>query len=604
MLDWMRVFPFLQWVSMVDSGTIKKDLAAGLTGAVIVLPQGVAFASIAGLPPQYGLYTAMVTPVVAAFFGSSLHLVSGPTTAISIVIFSSVSNYSSPGSPEFISQVLTITFLAGVFQLLFGLAKLGNVLNFVSHTVVAGFTSGAALLIATSQMRHVLGTRVAAGGSFLDTWAGICAGIAEVNPQTLGIALVTIFSALAVRKISGKCPYLLVGMVVGGGTALLLGGPDAGIRMVGEIPSRLPPLSFPDLSPGMIRLLAPEAVAVAILGLVEAVSISRAIAVKSDQQIDACQEFIGQGVSNIAGSFFSSYAGSGSFTRSGVNYEAGAKTPLSAVFAALFLGAVVLVVAPLAAFLPVSAMGGVILLVAYNLIDFQYVAGLLRCSKVETVVFGVTFLATLLLELEFAVFLGVFISIAFVLAKTAAPNVPVISVDQTDPHRTLVDVESRLVRQCPQLRMIRVDGPVYFGSINHIQSRIRHIVEKEKVYNILVICSGVGFMDLNGEEVLIKESDNVKRLGGSLFFSGLRSDVYEFAVQSGFIRQIGPSNFFDSKEQALHEIHSRMDGEKCRICSKGVFLECGAGNRSRFTPKRWKAKAVKPVMLVPAGERK
>jgi SulP family sulfate permease len=376
--------------------------------------------------------------------------------------------------------------------------------------------------------------------------------------------------------------------------------------MVGEIPSRLPPLSSPDLSPAMIRLLAPEAVAVAILGLVEAVSISRAIAVKSDQKIDACQEFIGQGVSNIAGSFFSSYAGSGSFTRSGVNYEAGARTPLSAVFAALFLGAVVLVVAPLAAFLPVSAMGGVILLVAYNLIDFQYVAGLLRCSKVETVVFGVTFTATLLLELEFAVFLGVFISIAFVLAKTAVPNVPVISVDQTDPHRTLVDVESRLVRQCPQLRMIRVDGPVYFGSINHIQNRIRHIVEKEKVYNILVICSGVGFMDLNGEEVLIKESDNVKRLGGGLFFSGLRSDVYEFAVQSGFIRQIGPNNFFDSKEQALHEVYSRMDGEKCRTCRKGVFLECDAEcrSRSRSGPGLWEAKTVKPVMLVPAGERK
>ena len=262
-------------------------------------------------------------------------------------------------------------------------------------------------------------------------------------------------------------------MVVGSLVAASFGSSGDSIRMVGRIPGQLPTLSFPDISFSTLEMLAPGAFAVALLGLVEAVSISRAIAVKSDQQIDAGQEFIGQGLSNIVGSFFSSYAGSGSFTRSGVNYDAGARTPLSAVFAALFLGGIVLVVAPLAAYLPVAAMGGVILIVACNLIDFRYAASLFRCSRMETSVFLVTFFSTLLFELEFAVFLGVVLSIGFVLAKTAVPSVPVVSVDPTDPHRTLVDVESRLVKQCPQLRMIRVDGPIYFGSINHIQNRIK-----------------------------------------------------------------------------------------------------------------------------------
>ena len=549
---------------------------AGLTGAVIVLPQGVAFAAIAGLPPQYGLYTAMVTPIVAALFGSSFHLVSGPTTAISLVIFSSISNHATPGSPEFISHVLTLTFLAGVYQLAFGLARLGRLVNFVSHTVVAGFTSGAAILIVTSQMKGVLGVHLPKGVSFLHTWSDILARIGEINYYVLAIALATLVSALLSKKFFKKCPYLLVGMVVGSVLAAFLSNSTDGIRLVGKIPAHLPPLSLPDFSFPVIRKLAPEAFAVALLGLIEAVSISRAVAVKSEQRIDANQEFIGQGISNIVGCFFSSYAGSGSFTRSGVNYEAGAKTPLSAIFAAMFLVVIVLLVAPLTAYLPVAAMGGVILIVAYNLIDFHYIGDLFHHSRIETAVFMTTFFATLFFELEFAIYLGVILSILFVIAKISNPNVSIISVDQTVRRRTLVDIESRLVNQCPQMRMLRVDGPVYFGCVNYIQNRIHAIIENENIYNILIISTGISFMDLSVAEMLIKESDTLKKMGGNLYFSGLRSDVYEFAIQSKFIEKIGPSHFFDSKKQAMHHIFEKMDASKCAGCESKIFIECRA----------------------------
>jgi len=377
-MNFLALFPFLNWFKLVSKDTIKADMIAGITGAVIVLPQGVAFATIAGLPPEYGLYTAMVTPIIAALFGSSYHLVSGPTTAISIVIFSAVSHHAAPGTPEFISIALTLTFLAGVYQLAFGLARLGALVNFVSHTVVIGFTAGAAILIATSQMKHILGIAIPKGESFIHTWIDIFKDIGSSNLYLLLIAMATLLTALLIKKWLPKIPNLLIGMIVGSFIAFGLKDSVEGIALIGEIPGHLPPLSTPDFSFETLTALAPEAFAVALLGLIEAVSISRAVATKSNQRINSNQEFIGQGMSNIAGSFFSSYAGSGSFTRSGINYEAGAKTPMSAIFAAVFLLIIVLLIAPLTAYLPVAAMGGVILLVAYNLIDFHHIDMILK----------------------------------------------------------------------------------------------------------------------------------------------------------------------------------------------------------------------------------
>jgi len=418
------IFPFLTWFKLVTKETIKADFIAGLTGAVIVLPQGVAFATIAGLPPEYGLYTAMVTPIVAALFGSSHHLVSGPTTAISIVVFSAISHHATPGTPEFLSLTLTLTFLAGVYQLAFGLARLGSLVNFVSHTVVIGFTAGAAILIATSQLKHITGIFVPKGESFLHTWVDMFAGISNFNIYLMVIALATLATALLSKKFIPKAPNLLLGMIVGSVIAILFKDYTDGIKLVGEIPAQLPPFSSPDFSIATIKMLAPEAFAVALLGLIEAVSISRAVANKSNQRINSNQEFVGQGMSNMFGSFMSSYAGSGSFTRSGINYEAGAKTPLSAIFAAVALMGIVLLIAPLTAYLPIAAMGGVILLVAYNLIDFHHITQVLRFSKSESSILLTTFFATLFLELEFAIYLGVLLSLVLFLAKTSTPASP------------------------------------------------------------------------------------------------------------------------------------------------------------------------------------
>jgi len=569
-----RLLPFLQWWSLVTPETLKKDFMAGLTGAIIVLPQGIAFATIAGLPPEYGLYTAMVTPIVAALFGSSRHLISGPTTAISIVVFSAISRYAEPGSPEFIHLALTLTFLAGAYQFGFGLARLGTLVNFVSHTVVVGFTAGAAILIATSQMKHVLGVQVPRGESFAHTWMDIFYQLGNINYYVLAVALGTLFTAIAVKKFFPRAPHLLLALITGGVIALLLGAQEHGIALVPAIPGHLPPPSRPDFSLATIQQLAPEAFAVALLGLIEAVSISRAIATKSHQRIDSNQEFIGQGLSNMFGSFFSSYAGSGSFTRSGVNYAAGAVTPMSAIFAAMLLMLIVLLIAPLTAYIPVAAMGGVILLVAWNLIEFGQIKTLVRASASETGILVVTFLATLFLELEFAIYIGVLLSLVIFLSRTSHPEIVTLAPDRDDPKGKLVNVDTKPVPQCPQLRIIRIDMSIYFGSVNHVANKLAEITEKQGIKHILLEMSGANFIDVAGAEMLVHEAEKLKAQGGGLYFVGMKARVWQFMAQGGFIREIGASQFFDSKQEAIASIYKRLDKEVCETCVTRIFREC------------------------------
>jgi SulP family sulfate permease len=566
------IFPFLIWFKFVTKETLKADLIAGLTGAVVVLPQGIAFATIAGLPPEYGLYTAMVTPIIAALFGSSFHLVSGPTTAISIVVFSAVSHHATPGSDEFVQMALTLTFLAGVYQLAFGLARLGSLVNFVSHTVIIGFTAGAAILIATSQMKHITGIQIVNGSSFLHTWMDLISGISNLNIYLFLIAIATLVSSILIKKVMPKAPNLLLGMIAGSFLAMYFAIYTDQINFIGEIPVQLPPLSIPFFSFSMIKSLAPEAFAIALLGLIEAVSISKSVASKSNQRIDPSQEFIGQGASNIVGSFFSSYAGSGSFTRSGLNYETGAKTPMSAIFAAILLMCIVLLVAPLMAYLPIASMGGIILLVAYNLIDIKQITQVLKFNKAESVILLTTFFATLFLELEFAIYLGVLLSLFMFLAKTSTPEIPTLAPDTSTSK--LVNIEKRPIKQCPQLKIIRIDMAVYFGSIAHIQNRIANISDNEGIKHILIVSSGISFIDLAGVEALINENNRLKKRNGGLYFVGLKANVYEFVAKSYFIQRIGSDNFFDVKTRAISSIYKILDSQICNKCDALIFKEC------------------------------
>lgn len=569
----VQLFPFLQWRRRLDRRTLGKDLFAGLTGAFIVLPQGVSFAMIAGLPAEYGLYTAILPPIIAALFGSSLHLVSGPTTAISIVVFSTLSPLAEPGTAAYLRLALTLTFVAGVFQLAFGLARLGTLINFVSHSVVVGFTAGAAVLIATGQLEHALGIPIPPGASFIGSWAVILKSSGQTNLYELTVALATLICGALLKAWRPRWPGLLVALILGSLVSLAIDGEANGVRLLGSLPARLPPLSAPSFDLETIRLLAPGGLAIALLGLIEALSIARAIAVGSNQHINGNQEFIGQGLSNVVGSFFSAYASSGSFTRSGLNYDAGAVTPMASIFSALFLAGIILLIAPLTAWLPLPAMGGVILVVAFKLIDIHHIREIIQSSKADSLVLLTTFLGTLFFELEFAIYAGVLLSLAFYLTRASHPQVSVLAPDPFDSWRRLRDAETNTLAECPQLKIIHINGPLFFGAANHV-SEIVEEIDADAPRHLLVLGYGINFIDVSGAIVLAQEAERRRHLGRRLYLCRLNREVQRFLAHGDFLDTIGQDRIFPTENEAIARIFTRLDPAVCRRCRARIFDEC------------------------------
>lgn len=570
--------PFLSWKDdLKQRGVLRADFMAGLAGAVISLPQCLALAIIAGLPPVYGLYTAIVAPIIAALFGSSRHLVSGPNTSVSLVVLAAVSRMAVEGSPEYIEKVLLLTFMVGVIQLALGIGRLGRYISFISHTVIVGFTAGSAVLIITNQMKGVLGIEVPSQASFLDTWYQIFINLYRINIPELTIAASTLLSALVFRKFIPRVPYLLGGLLMGSFLAWQLGDAAAGIRMVGAMPAGLPAFSMPLFSASAFHDLFADAFAVSLLALIGAVSIARSVGLKSGQTVDVNQEFIGQGLANTIGSFFSCYASSGSFVRSAVNYESGAKTPMASIFAALILLLIVLLLAPLTAYLPFAAISGLILIIGWNLIEFKHIREIGKASKQENLILGATFFTSLFAELNFAIYVGVFLSLFFYLRRTSMPNIAIMAPDPA-AHNRFINIIRKDLLECPQIKIIRIDGHLYFGSVDHISNFLREVRKGPEKY-LIILAEGVNYVDLDGAEWLVREASLWKRKGGGLYIVRLKIIAHEVLENGGFFEQIGRDHFFDSKSTAISEIYRKLDLERCKACTNRIFMECQQDKR-------------------------
>ena len=572
-----RFTPFRTWLPRVNSRTLKDDFMAGLTGAIVVLPQGVAFATIAGMPPEYGLYAGMVPAIVAALFGSSWHLVSGPTTAASIVIFSALSQHAEPGSMDYVTLALTLTFMVGLVELILGLARMGALVNFISHSVIVGFTTGAALLIASKQLKNFFGVAIPRGGHLHDVLMHFFGQIPNINLYVTAVALATLLSGIIVKRFAPRIPFMIFAMIFGSVVAYLInrqfGIDQTQIAVVGALPDTLPPLSSPDFSLDTIKKLAPTVLAVTLFALTEAVSIGRSLGARSGQRIDGNQEFIGQGLSNIAGSFFSGYVSTGSFNRSGLNYQAGARTPIAAMFAGGLLMLIVVLVAPLAAYLPNAAMAGILFMVAWGLIDFHEIRHILRASRQETAVMAVTFFGALFLELELAIFAGVLLSLVLYLMRVSRPRIVTRVPDPLLPNRAFSSDPE--LPQCPQLRLLRIDGSLFFGSVSHIQEAFAEIEEKHPDQKYLaLICQGINFADVAGADALVQEARKRKARGGDLYLINVKQGLWDSLEESGALDEIDPNNVFQSKTAAIHAIFQKLDKDVCAQCDKRIFQEC------------------------------
>lgn len=563
------------WTHSISRETIRADAIAGLTGATLVLPQGVAFAAIAGLPPQYGFYTAMIVPVIAALTGSSWHAVSGPTTAISVMVFASLSGRFVPGSPEFITAAIVLTLLVGLIQIALGLARLGGLVDFVSHSVMTGFVAGAAILIGLTQFKHVLGLDLPASDHVAELVQTALAQIGDADWRTILIAALALSTGAAVRLWQQHLPNYLFALLVASIASLLLGGESAGIATVGALNEIIPAFAVPEISFGLLRDLGNPALAIALVGLLEAISVSRAIAIRSGQMLEGNREFLGQGLSNAIGSMFQCYPGSASFTRSGVNYDAGARTPMSAIFAAIFLFLILLVIAPVFAVVPIAGMAGVILLVAWRLIDFKEIRHLVTSSSRESVIAGVTFLSVLFIGLEPAIYAGVLLSLAFFLQSAARPFLGQGAPDPNSPRRVFKNAASNNLPECPQLMVARLDGPLFFGSVEFLRRELRRLEqERSSQKHMLFIVKGNGDIDLAGADLLLEEATRRQRRGGSLHLQVKTPKTLEKLARYKVIRGLSKDRIHLSKGDAIAAIVPTLDPRICAQCSSKIFLEC------------------------------
>jgi SulP family sulfate permease len=579
-----RLLPFLLWWPKVSRKTLKCDLTAGLTGAVVALPQGVAFATIAGMPPEYGLYTGMIPAIIAALFGSSWLLVSGPTTAASIVLFSSLSLHAVPGTPEYVELALALTLMVGLIQLSMGLVRFGSLVNFISHSVIVGFTAGAAILIIVSQLKHFFGLIYPRAAHFQNSISNFSAHITELNPYTTTVGLLTLVAGILVKRYRPNWPYMIVSMLFGCCASSiiisLVGKENAAIATVGALPATLPPLSLPHLTLGNIKLLAPTALAMTLFALTEAISIARSLADKTEQNLDGNQEFIGQGLSNIIGPFFSGYVATGSFNRSGMNYDAGAKTPMAAVFAGGVLILAVLFIAPYATYLPNSAMAAILFLVAWKLIDPHHIIKIAKTSVSESIILGSTFMATLFLELQFAILLGIMLSLAIYLNRTSHPKTLVRVPDTRQESRPFITDPQ--LPECPQLKIVRIDGSLYFGAVNHVRTNLQQLMQqKPEQKNLLLVGSGINFIDMAGAEFLLQLVREREESGGKLYFYDMKEGICNHFKFLEYLLQIGTDNIFLSKKEAISEIFSQLDKSVCTQCTSRIFLECATITSAR-----------------------
>lgn len=580
--DWkLRLFPMLRWIHRVDRNTLRSDLLSGLTVAIVVIPQAVAFASIAGMPPQYGLYAGMVPAIVAALFGSSWHLMSGPTTAASIVLLSSLSAFAEPLTPEYVGLALTLTFMVGVIELVLGIARMGTIVNFISHSVVVGFTTGAAILIAAKQLKNFFGVSIPRGGNLFVTLQHFAEQIPNINGDVTTVALVTLLTGFAFKRFVPRFPPLIGALVAGTLTGLLLnhlyGGSEVThIKVVGALPQTLPPFRMPDFDIDTMVKLVPAALAMTLFALTEAVSIGRAIGIRSGQLIDGNQEFIGQGLSNIAGSFFSAYVATGSFNRTSLNYEAGAKTPMSAMFAGIFEIFIVLAIAPLVAYLPTATMAGILFYVAWALIDIPSIKHILHSNRSERAVFGITFASTLFLDLEFAILLGILFSLIFYLMRVSKPKIVVRVPDPTLPNRKFSD-GGRHPRECPQLRIIRIDGSLFFGGVPYLRERLARMArERPEQKHLAIVAAGIGFVDLAAADVLADEALKRRARGGDLYLINIKRGLWSTLEENHAFDKINPKNVFQGKSAAIHAIFQKLDKSICATCRNRIFLECAS----------------------------
>lgn len=536
--------PFLLWWRLLDRPTLRADIMAGITAGVLILPQAVALAAIAGLPPEYGIYTSIFPVIIAALFGSSFHVMSGPNTALAVLIFLDLSSFASRGTEHYIMYAMGLTFMVGVFQVFFGLARLGKLFNYISPSVIVGLTAGVGLVIIIQQLGNFFGILMNQREEIYETVLQVGYNLDHANWAAAASGLVTILVGLIVRRVNRELPHLIIAIVAGSAFAwvldLLWGSATLRIDKLGELTLSAFPFQAVDFSDDSLivyRDLVLSAVLIGFLGLMQSAVIARSLAAKSGQHVNLNQESVSQGLSNMVGSYLSCFASCGSFNRSAANYEAGGKTPLASLISALALAALIWFAADLIALMPIAVMAGLLMLVGWGLIDHKEIGELINAPS-ELLIFVACFLMSVIFGLDYGVITGVVLSIALYLGNVSRPVF------------RRVNGPAAAAYLPPALRdksvtLMRLSGNLFFGSVQSTDLQFRKIARDEGRQSALFLSlEYVGHIDTAGAQSLAKEATRRHQEGGT-FCLGLRDHTFDEVLEkSGAFKVIGADCIF------------------------------------------------------------
>jgi SulP family sulfate permease len=553
-LNWRKFIPFLEWTSSYQKSWLSEDLIAGITIGIMVIPQGMAYALLANLPPIYGLYTAIVPMIVYPLLGSSRRLSVGPVAIVALLVGSGVAPLAAGDLTLFVMYAGTLALMVGLIQLAMGVLRLGFLVHFLSNPVISGFTSAIAIIIAFSQLKHLLGIELARSKSIFAIATEALNRTSEINPLALGLGIVGILMIALFKRINRRIPGALLAVLIGIASVVLFGW-ESQLAIVGEIPRGLPSLTSPDFSLNTWKQLAPMAAVISILSIVQSIAIAKAIQSRNrDHSIYPNQEFVAMGGANIAASFFQSFPVGGGVGRTAVNFQVGARTPLASMISSAVIILTLLFLTPYFFYLPKAILASVIFTAVYSLIDLKEPIKLWNSDRKDFWMLIATFLGTLFVGIEEGILIGVVLSLIMLIYGSTYPHYAVLGHVPDSPYYMNVKRFPGLKFE-PGVLIVRFDAQIFFANSTYFKDTICQLIDKSKTPVELLVLdfSVVSYLDSSGSSMLKQFHDELKSRGVHTKLAAVRGPVRDLMNKTGLREQIGRENIYMRTHEAVED---------------------------------------------------
>ena len=548
-----KIIPILDWLPNYKKEWFSGDLSAGLTVGIMLIPQGIAYAMIAGLPPIYGLYTAMIPQIVYAIFGTSRQLAVGPVAMDSLIVASGVATLAQIGTDRFIEFAIVLSLLMGLMQVAFGIFRLGFLVNFLSKPVISGFTSAAALIIGLNQLKHLIGVDIGRSNRLQDLVIASIKNIGDINLITMAIGISSILILVFFKKLFKKIPAALVVVVLGIVLVKIFNLEEKGVAIVGSIPEGLPSFRMPVFDKNAFEDLLPIALTLSFIAFLEAISVAKAIEAKrKNYKVLPNQELFALGMSNIVGSFFQTYPSTGGFSRTAVSDQAGAKTPLYAIIAALIVGLTLLFLTPVFYSLPKAVLAAIIMVAVFGLLDFRVPKQLLKYSVRDLIILNITLLITATVGIKEGIITGIAVSLAMIIYRTTKPHIAILGkIPNTHFYRNIERFKDVIIDE--DILIVRFDAQLYFANTSFFKDKIQEFADEKGEQLKLIIIDGESLNNLDSSAIytLHEVVNYFKRKDIDIAFTGLKGPVRDRMTKSGFVEYVGRNFCFMSIQEAV-----------------------------------------------------